>query len=296
MGVKIMSFVIATDSSANLTDEIIEKYSLEILSLSYLVDGKEYSGYTKGAKTDLSGFYKSMRDGAKITTSCVNVETAKKFLQPYLENGSDILYIGFSSALSATYANVETAAKELAALYPQRKIYTVDSLAASMGEGLLVTYAAMEKEKGKSIEEVRDFVEANKLKLCHQFTVDDLMFLKRGGRISSGTALIGTILKIKPVLYVDNLGRLIPKGKVIGRKASIKALFNKYVEKAYDKKNQLVYISHGDCIEDAQYLADLIRNQSECKDIVINYVDQVIGAHSGPGTLALFFLGNDREA
>ncbi len=291
-----MSFIIATDSSANLTDEIIEKYSLEILPLSYLVDGKEYLGYTKGVKTDLSGFYKLMRDGAKTATSCVNVETAKNFFRPYLESGLDILYIGFSSALSATYANAESAAQELRTLYPQRKIYTVDSLAASMGQGLIVTYAALEKEKGKNIEEVRDFVENMKLKLCHQFTVDDLMFLKRGGRISGGTALIGTILKIKPVLHVDNLGRLIPKGKVIGRKAAIKALFNKYVEKAYDKKNQLVYISHGDCIEDAQYLADLIRNQSECKDIVINYVDQVIGSHSGPGTLALFFLGNDREA
>ena len=291
-----MSFIIATDSSANLTDEIIEKYSLEILPLSYLVDGKEYLGYTKGVKTDLSGFYKLMRDGAKTATSCVNVETAKNFFRPYLESGLDILYIGFSSALSATYANAESAAQELKTLYPQRKIYTVDSLAASMGQGLIVTYAALEKEKGKNIEEVRDFVENMKLKLCHQFTVDDLMFLKRGGRISGGTALIGTILKIKPVLHVDNLGRLIPKGKVIGRKAAIKALFNKYVEKAYDKKNQLVYISHGDCIEDAQYLADLIRNQSECKDIVINYVDQVIGSHSGPGTLALFFLGNDREA
>ena len=291
-----MSFIIATDSSANLTDEIVEKYSLEILPLSYLVDGKEYLGYTKGVKTDLSGFYKLMRDGAKTTTSCVNVETAKNFFRPYLESGLDILYIGFSSALSATYANAESAAQELRTLYPQRKIYTVDSLAASMGQGLIVTYAALEKEKGKNIEEVRDFVENMKLKLCHQFTVDDLMFLKRGGRISGGTALIGTILKIKPVLHVDNLGRLIPKGKVIGRKAAIKALFNKYVEKAYDKKNQLVYISHGDCIEDAQYLADLIRNQSECKDIVINYVDQVIGSHSGPGTLALFFLGNDREA
>lgn len=266
------------------------------MPLSYLVDGKEYLGYTKGVKTDLSGFYKLMRDGAKTTTSCVNVETAKNFFRPYLESGLDILYIGFSSALSATYANAESAAQELRTLYPQRKIYTVDSLAASMGQGLIVTYAALEKEKGKNIEEVRDFVENMKLKLCHQFTVDDLMFLKRGGRISGGTALIGTILKIKPVLHVDNLGRLIPKGKVIGRKAAIKALFNKYVEKAYDKKNQLVYISHGDCIEDAQYLADLIRNQSECKDIVINYVDQVIGSHSGPGTLALFFLGNDREA
>ncbi len=291
-----MSFVIVTDSSANLTDEIIEKYDLEILPLSYLVDGKEHVSYIKGERTDLEGFYKNMRDGAVVTTSCVNTETAKEFFEPYLKEGNDVLYIGFSSALSATYANAECAAAELRKTYPDRKFYTVDSLAASMGQGLLVTYALMEKEKGKTIEEVRDFTENLKLRVCHQFTVDDLMFLKRGGRVSGGAAVIGTILKIKPILHVDNKGRLIPKGKVIGRKASIKALFNKYVEKAYDKENQIVYISHGDCINDAEYLADMIKAQNPCKEIVINYIDQVIGAHSGPGTLALFFLGQEREA
>jgi DegV family protein len=290
-----MSFILATDSSANLTDEMIEKYALEILPLSYLVDGIEHVSYVKGVKTDLPSFYKSMREGAKVSTSCVNVETASEFFERFLSAGNEVLYIGFSSALSATCANAETAAANLRNKYPDRKIYVVDSLAASMGQGLLVTYAATEKEQGKSIEEVRDFTEALKLKVCHQFTVDDLMFLKRGGRISGGTALIGTILKIKPVMHVDNLGRLIPKGKVIGRKASIKALYNKYVEKAYDKEKQLVYISHGDCPDDAKLLADMIR-ESGCKSIEINYVDQVIGAHSGPGTLALFFLGNDREA
>jgi len=290
-----MSFILATDSSANLTDEMIEKYALEILPLSYLVDGIEHVSYVKGVKTDLPSFYKSMREGAKVSTSCVNVETASEFFERFLSAGKDVLYIGFSSALSATCANAETAAANLRNKYPDRKIYVVDSLAASMGQGLLVTYAATEKEQGKSLEEVRDFTEALKLKVCHQFTVDDLMFLKRGGRISGGTALIGTILKIKPVMHVDNLGRLIPKGKVIGRKASIKALYNKYVEKAYDKEKQLVYISHGDCPDDAKLLADMIR-ESGCKSIEINYVDQVIGAHSGPGTLALFFLGNDREA
>lgn len=290
-----MSFILATDSSANLTDEMIEKYALEILPLSYLVDGIEHVSYVKGVKTDLPSFYKSMREGAKVSTSCVNVETASEFFERFLSAGKDVLYIGFSSALSATCANAETAAANLRNKYPDRKIYVVDSLAASMGQGLLVTYAATEKEQGKSIEEVRDFTEALKLKVCHQFTVDDLMFLKRGGRISGGTALIGTILKIKPVMHVDNLGRLIPKGKVIGRKTSIKALYNKYVEKAYDKEKQLVYISHGDCPDDAKLLADMIR-ESGCKSIEINYVDQVIGAHSGPGTLALFFLGNDREA
>ena len=291
-----MSYVIVTDSSANLTDEMIEKYELEIMPLSYLVDGVEHVSYVKGQKTDLAGFYKQLREGKVATTSCVNVETCSRFFEQYLKEEKDILYIGFSSALSATCSNAETAAKELSVKYPYRKILTVDSLAASMGQGLLVTYAALEKQKGKSIEEVQYFTENLKLRVCHQFTVDDLMFLKRGGRVSGGAAIIGTILKIKPVMHVDNLGRLIPKSKVLGRKASIKALFNKYVEKAYDKKNQIVYISHGDCYDDAKTLADMIRNNSECADIQINYVDQVIGAHSGPGTLALFFLGNEREA
>ncbi len=290
-----MSFILATDSSANLTDEMIEKYALEILPLSYLVDGIEHVSYVKGVKTDLPSFYKSMREGAKVSTSCVNVETASEFFERFLSAGKDVLYIGFSSALSATCANAETAAANLRNKYPDRKIYVVDSLAASMGQGLLVTYAATEKEQGKSIEEVRDFTEALKLKVCHQFTVDDLMFLKRGGRISGGTALIGTILKIKPVMHVDNLGRLIPKGKVIGRKASIKALYNKYVEKAYDKEKQLVYISHGDCPDDAKLLADMIR-EIGCKSIEINYVDQFRGADAGPGAWALVGLGNAREA
>lgn len=293
---KNTDYVIITDSSANLTDELIAKYDLDILPLTYMLNGEEHLGYEKGKPSDLPAFYKAMRDGGKVSTSCVNVDTAKAFFEPYLALGKDVLYLGFSSGLSATYANVAAAGKELLAAYPDRKFYAVDTLAACMGEGLIVTYALEEQLKGKTIEEVRDFAEDIKLKTCHQFTVDDLMYLKRGGRISSGTAIIGTILKIKPVMHTDNHGKLIAVGKVIGRKASVKWLFKKYVEKAYDKKNQIVYIAHGDCPDDANALADMIRNESECKSLTINYIDQVIGSHSGPGTLAIFFLGENREA
>lgn len=292
-----MSFVLITDSAANLTDEQIERYGLEIMPLSYFIGDAEYLSYVKGQKTDLKGFYKSMREGAKVTTSCINVDAAEKFFTPYLKEGKDVLYLAFSSALSATCENARTAARTLSARFPERKLYVVDTLAASMGQGLIAAYAAEERALGKSIDEVRDYVESIKLHVCHQFTVDDLMFLKRGGRISGGTAIIGTMLKIKPILHVDNLGRLIPKGKVIGRKAAIKAIYNKYAEKAYDKADQIVFVSHGDCPEDADALVEMIRSAPvPPKEIVVNYIDQVIGAHSGPGTLAVFFLGDDREA
>lgn len=289
-------YVIITDSSANLTDELIAKYDLDILPLTYMLNGEEHLGYEKGKPTDLPGFYKAMREGGKVSTSCVNVDSAKAFFEPYLAAGKDVLYLGFSSGLSATYANVAAAGKELLAAYPDRKFYAVDTLAACMGEGLIVTYALEAQLAGKTIEEVRDYAEEIKLRVCHQFTVDDLMYLKRGGRIGSGTALIGTILKIKPVMHADNHGKLVADSKVIGRKAAIKWLFKKYVEKAYDKKNQIVYIAHGDCHDDAEALAEMIREHSEYKSITINYIDQVIGSHSGPGTLAIFFLGDSREA
>lgn len=289
-------YVIITDSSANLTDELIAKYDLDILPLTYMLNGEEHLSYEKGKPTDLPGFYKAMREGGKVSTSCVNVDSAKAFFEPYLAAGKDVLYLGFSSGLSATYANVAAAGKELLAAYPDRKFYAVDTLAACMGEGLIVTYALEAQLAGKTIEEVRDYAEEIKLRVCHQFTVDDLMYLKRGGRIGSGTALIGTILKIKPVMHADNHGKLAAVSKVIGRKAAIKWLFKKYVEKAYDKKNQIVYIAHGDCHDDAEALAEMIREHSEYKSITINYIDQVIGSHSGPGTLAIFFLGDSREA
>ena len=211
-----------------------------------------------------------------------------------LQAGIDILYIGFSSGLSTTYQSGCIAAAELREKYPERTILTVDSLCASLGQGLLVHHAVQKKNAGASIEELAQYLEDNKLHLCHWFTVEDLMFLKRGGRVSAATALLGTALQIKPVMHVDNDGHLINVSKARGRKASISALVDRMEKTGIDIASQTVFISHGDCQADAEYAAELMRTRLGVKDILINYVGPVIGSHSGPGTLAIFFLGTER--
>ena len=289
-----MSFELITDSSANLTDGQIEAFGLHIISLRVRVEGREYLSYEKGKPTDIRPFYDMMREKKSITTSHINYEDCRKVFCSQLDEGKDILYIGFSSALSGTYQAAQLVADDLKPQYPDRKIYCVDSLAASMGEGLLIHYAADLREEGKSIEEVYQWLLDNRLHLCHWFTVDDLFFLKRGGRIPVATALLGTMLGIKPVMHVDDEGRLVPVGKVRGRKNSLDALVQHMEETAVRPAEQTVFISHGDCIEDAEYVKEQVKKRMKVKDIVINYVDPVIGAHSGPGTVALFFLGTKR--
>lgn len=215
-------------------------------------------------------------------------------MEEILKEGKDILNLAFSSGLSSTYSASAVAAQELSAEYPERKIYTVDTLCASLGQGMLVYLAARKKQEGASIEEVRDFVEDTKLKQCHWFTVDDLMHLKRGGRVSGATALVGTMLKIKPVMHVDDEGRLINMEKARGRKASLNALVEKMAESALNPSEQEIFISHGDCLDDAEYVAERVKERLGVKAVYINHVGPVIGAHSGPGTIALFFLGNRR--
>ncbi len=206
-----------------------------------------------------------------------------------------MLYLGFSSGLSGTYQAIELLLTELAGLYPDRTVASVDTLAASLGEGLLVYYAAKMREEGASIEKVRDWVEEHKLHLAHWFTVDDLMFLFRGGRVSRTSAWAGTLLNIKPVMHVDDEGHLIPLEKVRGRKKSLKALVDHMEQTAMSPvADQTVFITHGDCLEDAEYVADLVRERFGVSDVLINWVDPVIGAHSGPGTMALFFLADKR--
>ncbi len=289
-----MSFEIVTDSSANLPNDIINKYNLHILSLVFRVNDVEYESYRKGEENDLSQFYTMMRNKDHVTTSCMSPNTCLETFEPLLSSGKDVLYIGFSSALSGTYQTAHNVLEELKEKYPERKIYDIDTLGASLGEGLLVTYAAKQREEGKSIEEVHSWLVDNILHLCHWFTVDDLFFLKRGGRVSASAAVVGTMLGIKPVLHMDNSGRLIPVTKVRGRRKSLDALFEKMELLAINPESQIVYISHGDCIEDAEYLANKIKERFGIKDILIHYVDPVIGAHSGPGTVALFFLGTER--
>lgn len=284
-------YCIMTDSSADIPSKMAEELSIEVLQLEVLVDG-DVSKANKDI--DEKDFYAKLREKKNAITSAVSIDKFLIYMEKILAEGNDLLYLGFSSALSGTYNAGFVAAKELSEKYPDRKIYTVDTLAASMGEGLLVYLAAKKKEAGASIEEVRDYVENNKLHLCHWFTVDDLFFLKRGGRVSSATAIMGTMLSIKPVMHVDNAGRLINVSKSRGRKNSIDELFERMKATAIDPADQTVFISHGDCAEDAEYLASRIKNELSVKNIVISYVGPVIGAHSGPGTLALFFLGSER--
>lgn len=289
-----MRFAIVTDSSSNLPDERIIEYGLHILTLSYHVGDKEFISYVPGKKTDLATFYALLRRKETVTTSLVSPTVSVEIFEKLLRDGQDILYIGFSSGLSGTYQVASNTLADLAERYPERKCLSVDTLAASLGEGLLVHYAVQLRDTGKSIEEVYDWLMANRLHMAHWFTVDDLFFLKRGGRLSASTALLGTLLGIKPVMHMDNEGHLIPMEKVRGRRTAIEQLCKKMEETAIEPAGQTVFISHGDCIEDAEYLAGLIRERMGVKDILINYVDAVIGAHSGPGTLALFFMATQR--
>ena len=290
-----MDFEIVTDSSSNLVEEMIDEFGLHILPLTFMVDGEQYQSYLKGEHTDLKQFYTMMREGKVITTSLPNLADSEALMRGLLEQGRDILYLGFSSGLSGTFEATELLMKQLAGEFPDRKLYAVDTLAASGGQGLLVWHAVQRARTGSSIDEVRDWVEANKLHLAHWFTVDDLMFLFRGGRVSRTSAWAGTMLNIKPVMHVDDEGRLIPMSKVRGRKKSLNALVD-HMEKTAIAPigEQMVFITHGDCLEDAEYVADQVKSRFGVKEVVINYVDPVIGAHSGPGTMALFFLANER--
>ena len=288
------NFVILTDSSADLGDDLVRQLDVQVLPLSFTLEQQTYHNCPDNREMEPHAFYQKLRDGAVATTSAVNVSQYTEFLEPLLQAGRDVLILAFSSGLSATYNSSVIAVQELAEKYPERKLYTVDTLCASLGQGLLVYLAARERDSGKTIEEVRDWAEANKLSICHQFTVDDLHFLKRGGRISATTAVVGSMLQIKPVLHVDNEGHLINIAKARGRQASLKALVDKMEKTAIDPAHQTVFISHGDCLEDAQTVADLVKERLGVPEVYLNPIGPVIGAHAGPGTVALFYVGTER--
>ena len=291
---KTNDFLIITDSTCDMPQEMADELGLAILPIRVSMEDKEYAHYLDGRELGFHEFYEKLRAGVPAKTSAANQEDFLSLMEPALAAGRDVLYIGFSSGLSSTYNVGVMTAAQLAEKYPERKVYTVDSLSASFGEGLLVYHAVQQKLAGKSIDEVRAFVEENRLHLCHWFTVDDLQHLKRGGRVSAAAAVFGTMLNIKPVLHVDDEGHLIPVGKVQGRTTSIKALLKKMQETAIDPAEQVVFISHGDCEKDAEKLAAMVRESIGPKEIILNPIGPVIGAHSGPGTVALFFLGTKR--
>ena len=285
-------YVIFTDSACDIKPELLKEWGVgfQSLTLRFEKDDKEY---TDGA-IDSKLFYDRMRNGGVAKTAAVNSEVFSNAFEEHLKNGIDLLYLGFSSGLSTTFNSARLAAESLREKYPERKIVVVDTLSASAGFGLLLNLTVEKKNAGATIEEAAAFAEELKYKLCHWFTVDDLVYLKRGGRISPTVAFVGNVLGIKPVLHMDNEGHLINMFKVRGRKTSVAALADKYGELAVDKEGGKVFISHGDCLKDAEELAKILKDRYNATVELITNVGTVIGAHSGPGTLALFFVGTER--
>ncbi len=286
-------YVIFTDNTADLPADYLSKNGVEKLFLNYTIDGQTYE---QTNELPVQEFYEKMRGGSMPTTSQINPENAREAFMQKVKEGYDILYIAFSSGLSGSCGSAQIAANQIMEEMPEVKILVVDSLCASLGEGLLVHKVLKKKAEGATLEEAAAYAEEMKMKICHNFTVDDLFHLYRGGRVSKATAIVGSLAGIKPVLHVDNEGHLIPIGKVRGRKKSLHALVERMQKqiKGYEADNDVVFISHGDCIEDAQYVANKVKELCGIDAFLINYVGSTIGAHSGPGTVALFFVGSPR--
>ncbi len=290
---KLMSeYVIYTDSACDIAPEILEKWGVLSQSLTFRFDG-EGKEYKNGDMPEIE-FYQKMRDGGVAKTAAVNSETFLEAFEEILKDGKDLLYIGFSSGLSTTFNSARLAAKEFSERYPERKIEVVDSLCASAGQGLAVYLAVEKKREGANLSETAEYIRKNILSVCHWFTVDDLVYLKRGGRISAASALFGNALGIKPLMHVDNEGHLVEVAKIRGRKNAIVEMANKYGELAKEPGRGPVFISHGDCERDVEALKTLLADRYGANVDIVTYVGPVIGAHSGPGTLALFFIGKDR--
>ena len=285
-------YVIFTDSGCDIKPEMLKAWGVGYENLTFRFDGED-TIYT-GDDMDILEFYQKMRDGGVAKTAATNPEAFITAFRKILAEGNDILHLGFSSGLSTTYNASRIAALQLAEEFPDRKIVTVDTLAASAGQGLLVYLAVKKLEEGVSLEENAEYIKTMVPKLCHWFTVDDLVYLKRGGRISALSAFAGAMLGIKPVLHVDDEGHLVNVAKVRGRKTAVAALADKYGELADDKENGIVFISHADCTADVEQLEKLLKDRYGATVQVVTHVGSVIGAHAGPGTLALFFIGKNK--
>lgn len=286
-----MAYRVFTDSCSDLPKDYVLARALSVIPLRFHIGGKEYLD-DFGQSMSCKEFYGKLREGATSTTAQINTEEFCRNFSPVLESGEDVLYLAFSSALSGTYQSARLAAEELKARYPERTVAVVDSLCASMGQGLLAHYALNNRDAGMSLAENVAWLEENKGKVCHWFTVFDLNHLRRGGRVSAAAAFVGTMLSIKPVLHVDDEGHLISMGKARGRGASLTALVDHMEQTVTDVDT--VFISHGDCLADAEKVAADVKKRFGTRDVVINNVGPVIGAHAGPGTVALFFLGTKR--
>ncbi len=290
---KKRQFAIVTDSSADMPKAYYREHDVEVVNLGFTMNNVNYEGEF-GQKIDEKDFYAQLRDGAMPTTYQVTAELAKPHIEKFLEEGRDVFILTFSSALSGTSGSFSVAARDLAEKYKKRKIVVVDSLCASMGQGLLLDYIIKKANGGASIEETQRYAEDLKLHICHHFTVDNLFHLKRGGRVSTATAIFGSVLKIKPIMHVDNEGRLVAIGKVMGRRKSLSALVDNLFAAADMTEEDPIFISHGDCMEDVEIVKKLILEKLPNAQITVHYVGAVIGAHSGVGTVALFHKGKAR--
>lgn len=288
------SYRIITDSSCDLTQELADSLGLEIATLSVNFRGKEYRNYLDGRELDIQTFYQGLRDGEKTSTSAANPSLWREIAEPILASGQDVLALAFSSGLSTTCNAARIAAQELAERYPERQMVVVDTLCASLGQGLFCNLVVKKQREGATLAEAQAYAQWLIPHLAHWFTVDDLHFLKRGGRISGTTAAVGSLLQIKPVLHVDDEGHLISVSKARGRKASIQALADRVAEGTIEPEKQTIFICHGDCVEDAEYLASLLRERLHVPEVFIHYVGPVIASHSGPGTLAVFSVSEHR--
>lgn len=282
------NYVLITDSASDLPSEIAENLEVEILPMKYMVNDTP----CVDKDFDMENFYNLLRGKALSLTSQTNVEEFSNYFSGYLESGKDILYVGFPLSLSGMNNSARIAARELSEKYPERKIIVIDSVSASIGQGLLVYYAALKKKNGATIDEVADFVNDNKLKFCHWFTVDDLYFLKRGGRISQATAVVGSILNVKPLLSMNDKGKLYVFDKIRGKKKVLDLMSSKIENLNSDYKK--VFVGHADCLDDAKYVAERISAENPSLDVTITHLGPIIGTHTGPGTVALAFVGNSR--
>ena len=284
-------YVITVNSTVDVPKEWLEERHVPVIPLKYTIDGETY--------TDMEGlsakeFFDKLREGKMSTTSQVNPEEAAAELEPYIKEGKDILHLGFSSGLSGTLNSMRIAGEMLEEKYPEAKVIVIDTLCACLGEALLLYKALQQKEKGMNIDELAKWVEENKLHVCHNVTVDDLNHLHRGGRVSKTTAVLGTLVQIKPIIHMDENGKLQVIGKERGRKKSLNKIVDMAVEQAKGWDNDIIMITHGDCIDDAEYVAKLVREKMGIDNILINNIGTVIGSHTGPGVVAVFCMGNKR--
>ncbi|MGI6497309.1 MAG: DegV family protein [Oscillospiraceae bacterium] len=287
-------YVIITDATSDMSLPFIAQYQIEVIPMPFIIGEQEYTHYADGREMSLAAFYTRLRSGEVAGTAQINVATYLASFEHTLQKGLDLIYVCFSSGLSGMIQSANVAIAELKERYPERTIYCVDSLCASVGQGMLVSLAALQKEAGLDIHQLYQWLELKKLHLCHWFTVDDLHFLHRGGRVSKASAVAGSVLQIKPILHVDDDGHLIMMEKARGRAKALETLIKHMKEDAVDLERQTIFIGHGDDAQRGEKLAKMIRDTVQVKGIEVLPIGPVIGAHSGPGTIALFYIGQKR--